>query len=164
MKIYTKTGDNKTTQIKAGRVTKDDINVVVEGEFDEAISTIMVAQAFASADIANVLRQIAKKMFSVASDVSGYTNSISQDDVLALEEQIDFYSKSLKPLTDFILPGGKKESSFIHLARTVVRRLERSVVALSKEKEISQAVFCYLNRLSDFLFILGRYTEECTIQ
>ena len=85
---------------------------------------------------------------------------ITNDRVDYIEEKIDSFNKELAPLNSFVLPGGLKSSTYLHIARTVTRRAERKVVALSKKEKINPVTIIYLNRLSDLLFVLARYTNN----
>ena len=85
---------------------------------------------------------------------------ITNDRVDYIEEKIDIFNKELAPINSFILPGGSESSTYLHIARTVTRRAERKVVALSKKEKINPVTIIYLNRLSDLLFVLARYTNN----
>ena len=85
---------------------------------------------------------------------------ITQERVIYIEKTIDYFNKTMNPLNSFILPGGSESSTYLHIARTVTRKAERKVVTLSKKEKINQITIIYLNRLSDLLFVLARYTNN----
>jgi cob(I)alamin adenosyltransferase len=170
MKIYTKTGDEGETSLFGGvRVPKDDARVRAYGEVDELNAAIGVAmalepRAFESA----LLESIQRDLFTVGAELatpdpakmhkalSRSGAAIGGSDVGALEDVIDNHEAKLKPLKNFILPGGTPKAAAFHLARTVCRRAERAVVTLSRNEKINPAIIHYLNRLSDLLFVLAR--------
>jgi cob(I)alamin adenosyltransferase len=167
LKIYTKTGDDGETGLWGGlRVGKDAARVQAYGTVDECNAAIGVARAAFTAmpeldDLAELLAQIQNQLFVVGADLAtpGAAASIPRigpDEIAFLEQTIDALEINLKPLKQFILPGGTLAAAQLHLARTVCRRAERSVVALAREEPIGQHVGAYLNRLSDCLFVLAR--------
>ncbi|MBS4534536.1 cob(I)yrinic acid a,c-diamide adenosyltransferase [Clostridium sp. D2Q-14] len=168
--IYTKTGDKGETSLFGGsRISKDNLQVECYGTVDEANSMIGVAYSLVNDDeIKNELRNIQKKLFvlgaEIASDSKGIknlTDKIVQRDIELLEKTIDKYTKKIGIQDSFIIPGGDISSSTLHMARTVVRRSERLVIALNKQAEINTYIKKYLNRLSDLLFIMARIEEKC---
>lgn len=170
MKIYTKTGDaGETSLFGGGRVPKDDLRVRAYGDVDEANAAIGLATALEPDSFESALLQsIQRDLFTIGAELatpdpaklgkalarSGAT--IGASDVGALEEVIDNHEAKLTPLKNFILPGGTPKAAAFHLARTVCRRAERAVVALSREQQINPSIVHYLNRLSDLLFVLAR--------
>lgn len=168
-KIYTKTGDDGTTGLVEGpRRQKDDLRVEAYGTVDETNATIGLARLH-SKDMAradHTLSRIQNDLFDLGSDLATpgpdegrqyKALRITARQVEWLESQIDMYNEALEPLKSFILPGGTPLSAALHLARTVVRRAERIVVALRRaEPEVSAETVRYLNRLSDLLFVLAR--------
>jgi len=170
VKIYTKTGDaGETGLFGGGRVRKDDPRVQAYGEVDEANAAIGFAaslepQTFES----QLLQTIQRDLFTIGAELAtpdpaklGKTlarsgAAIGAADVGALEDVIDNHEAKLAPLKNFILPGGTPKAAAFHLARTVCRRAERTVVTLSRNEKITPAVIHYLNRLSDLLFVLAR--------
>jgi cob(I)alamin adenosyltransferase len=162
MKIYTKTGDNLTTSIISQRVDKDDLRIEVEGTVDELIAHLTLATTFNdNNEIIHIIKAIIKKLFVVSGDAIGYGKiKVSQEDVFEIERTIDEYENKLPKVNHFIDLGTKPSSAQIHVARTVCRRFERRLVALAKEQTVTKEVLQYVNRLSDLLFILGRYEEE----
>ena len=172
MKIYTKTGDDgKTSLFRGGRVSKDHDRIEAYGSVDELNSVIGIVIAETSIlQVKEVLTKIQNDLFVIGSDLATITENDSSMDkkimrtseemILFLEKQIDYFDEKLKPLTNFILPGGSKSASYLHLARTVCRRAERKVVRLMNSVDISNKIMIYLNRLSDFLFVLSRFENQ----
>ncbi len=166
MKIYTKTGDGGQTSLFGGkRVDKDDDRINAYGTVDELNSVLGIAVSFSESDeIKSVLKKIQNDLFTVGADLSTPLENkkvkvqrTSPEMVSALENYIDEYNEKLPPLRNFILPGGGSPAAYLHFARTVCRRAEREVTALSKKEEIGKEVIKYLNRLSDLLFVLARF-------
>jgi cob(I)alamin adenosyltransferase len=166
VKIYTKTGDEGITGLLGNRrVPKDDLRIEAYGTIDELNATLGLARAYGLDPAADVLvGQLQDELFAVGSaladpDPNGkYHNAIRLEHATRLEALIDELETELAPLTSFILPGGSVAAAQIHLARTVCRRAERLVVRLARQSESSvpRALFIYLNRLSDLLFVLAR--------
>lgn len=165
MKIYTKTGDNLTTSIITERVDKDDLRIEVEGTVDELIAHLTLATTLNNnSQIISLIKTIIKKLFIVSGDAIGYGKiKISKEDVEEIERTIDEYSSKLPKVNSFIELGTKPSSASIHVARTVCRRFERRLVSLAKKQGVSKEALQYVNRLSDLLFILGRYEEEINV-
>ena len=169
MKIYTKTGDSGTTGLfGGGRVKKHSPRITAYGDVDEVNSVIGIAMAHSNHDvIRNSLLEVQSTLFTLGAQLASPNGDASGEVVTAshvdgLERQIDVMSETLSPLKNFILPGGGEVSADLHLARTICRRAERQVVALSEmEGETVDAwVLIYLNRLSDFLFTLARLANQ----
>lgn len=170
-KLYTKTGDKGETSLLGGkRVSKDSLRVDSYGTVDELNSTLGVAEAFLEdRALKEIVKQIQNDLFNLGSELSltdlkkkesfGLTTDWGKR-TKELEEIIDRLDKQLKELRNFILPGGDKAASFLHLARSISRRAERKIISLSKKEKISPAILPYLNRLSDLLFVLSRYTNH----
>ena len=163
MKIYTKTGDaGETGLFGGGRVPKDDPRVQAYGEVDELNAWIGLAVAIHLPTFeANVLESIQRDLFTIGAELATpnpakLRTSLDAATVSALEGVIDSYDPKLKPLKNFILPGGSPKAAALHVARTVCRRAERSVVTLAREQQINPLIIHYLNRLSDLLFVLAR--------
>jgi len=166
-KVYTKKGDKGTTRLGGGQeVAKDSTRILAYGTVDELNSVIGIAISFEpSVDVRNALTKIQHELFTLGGDLcvleddkqKWQMQQIEAAHVDALEKLMDRLNEELKPLEDFILPGGTKVSAFLHQARCVCRRAESLVVRLSKEKELGKSVLKYLNRLSDTLFVLARY-------
>jgi cob(I)alamin adenosyltransferase len=176
MKIYTKTGDRGETGLfGGGRVPKDHVRVDAYGEVDELNSTIGLVVLHLDAagqwEISEGLRQVQADLFTVGANLatpapedSGRENAhippLDPARTEALEQWIDAADAELEPLTSFILPGGSPAAAALHLARTVCRRAERRVVALSHEAMVRAEYVTYLNRLSDLLFTLARLANQ----
>ena len=163
MKIYTKTGDEgKTSLFDNSRVWKSDERILSYGAVDELNSSIGIALALElDPEIKDILVKIQNDLFLVGSDLANPSISdkkirTTSEMIVFLEEKIDLLEPQLEPLTSFILPGGTLLASIIHLSRTISRRAETHVVALSKNEEINRDAAIYLNRLSDLMFILAR--------
>lgn len=163
MKIYTKTGDDGTTGLQGGkRVSKSALRIVAYGSVDEINSCLgMALTQDLDSDIKGLLTKIQNELFVAGSDLSNPNLSDSKNRITvpmidSLEKAIDKYEEGLAPLTNFILPGGHRDASYLHLARTVTRRAETQVVMLSSQEQINPNCQKYLNRLSDLLFVLAR--------
>lgn len=167
MKIYTKTGDDGTTGLQGGtRVGKSNPRIIAYGTVDELNSNLgVVLSENTDEQVKQILTQIQNELFILGSDLSNpdsndSSNRISKEMIKHLEDNIDEFEKELKPLTNFILPGGAKIAALIHQARTVARRAEICVVELQKTQKINNFCLQYLNRLSDLLFVLGRIMNK----
>lgn len=168
MSIYTKTGDSgETSLFGGGRVSKDHPRVAAYGDVDELNAAIGLAAAGTeSSPEGALLEEVQRDLFSIgailaspAPDRVARTLSkadFGNDRIARLEQAIDTLTEELPPLTAFILPGGTSRAATLHLARTVCRRAERSVVALARSEPVPETLFGYLNRLSDLLFMLAR--------
>jgi cob(I)alamin adenosyltransferase len=168
MKIYTKTGDKGETSLFGGqRVSKDDLRLEAYGTVDELNSIIGVVIAeTVNKETAEILTRVQNDLFTLGSDLASPLDKvnrnfviprINKDKIEKLETFIDSIEYKLPELKSFILPGGCKTASFLHLARTVCRRGERRVVSLSGKVDIGTNPVVYLNRLSDLLFVLSRF-------
>ncbi len=170
MKIYTKTGDRGDTRLFDGtKVRKHDDRVEAYGDVDELNSFIGAAAAFVSDPaIVDLLTEIQKELFSVGAQLADpkfreQTRSkfqIPRTRIQALEDAIDGFEAELPPLRQFILAGGGHAGALLHVARTVCRRAERRVVSLSEKTAVNPDVIEYLNRLSDFLFVVARVVNH----
>jgi cob(I)alamin adenosyltransferase len=170
MKIYTKTGDRGDTRLFDGtKVRKHHNRVDAYGDIDELNSFIGAAASFLSdVELKAILADIQKDLFSVGAQLadpkfreraSGKFQLASERTAI-LEQTIDRFETELPPLRQFILAGGGHAGALLHVARTVCRRAERRVVRLSEEVEVSVGVIEYLNRLSDFLFVIARVVNH----
>jgi len=164
VKIYTKTGDKGTTSLLTGtRVSKSDMRLEAYGTLDELNSWIGLVSAEVPQGCFPMLHEIQSELFSMGSylaldgKASFPMPKINSSLVLQLESQIDSWSQELPELKNFILPNGSKASSMCHVARTICRRSERLIVALSEQVEVKAEIPLFLNRLSDFLFVQARY-------
>ena len=170
MRIYTKTGDEgETGLLGGGRVGKDDARVQAYGDVDELNATIGFAASLEPPQFeSSLLQSIQRDLFTIGAELATPDPTklgkalarsgaaIGASDVGALEDVIDNHEATLEPLKNFILPGGTPKAAAFHVARTVCRRSERAVVALSRQQQINPAIIHYLNRLSDLLFVLAR--------
>lgn len=165
-KIYTRTGDDGSTGLVDGsRRAKNDARMQAIGEVDEANSAIGLAAIAVPEAIAVSLRRIQNDLFDLGADLAtpgeDFTPSqmvlrVVQPQVDWLEHAIDALNATLPPLTSFILPGGSEAAARVHLARAIARRAERAAVALAAAEPVNPAALAYLNRLSDYLFVLAR--------
>lgn len=165
MKIYTKTGDKGTTALFGGkRVSKADLRIDTYGTIDELNSWIgLLRDQDVNSSRQDVLTEIQDRLFTIGSILAtepGNTKvkvpALIDADVLYLEKEIDSMEASLEPMRFFVLPGGHQSVSFGHVARTVCRRAERLIIALNATEPVNDIVLMYLNRLSDYLFVLCR--------
>lgn len=166
-KIYTRGGDGGETSLIGGmRVSKHHGRLEAMGAVDEANAAIGVARLHAPADADAALLRIQHDLFDLGADLATPVKEgesalrILAVQVERLEQEIDALNTGLSPLDSFVLPGGGPASAFLHLARTIVRRAERMVVALRQQEEVNQEALKYLNRLSDYLFVLGRTLND----
>lgn len=168
MKIYTKTGDKGETSLFGGkRVQKDSLRIEAYGTVDELNSIIGVCRSLTPPkQIDTILEKIQNDLFTLGADLATPQDSQSKaikrtqaSDILRLEQHIDAIEPKLEPLKSFILPGGSHLAAMLHYARTVCRRAERAVVQLSRTEQIGDQPIIYLNRLSDLLFVLARWTN-----
>ncbi len=158
-KIYTRTGDQGTTGLGNGnRVSKDSLRIHALGEVDElnAVLGLLLAEDLPE-EVRTLLTGIQHDLFDLGGEVCiPGMEMISARQVSHLETELDRLNEPLEMLKDFILPGGTRAAAQAHLARTVCRRAERTMVALAQEEAVNEAPRQYLNRLSDLLFVLGR--------
>lgn len=168
MKIYTKTGDRGMTSLFNGkRVLKNDLHLDSYGSLDELNAWIgLLREGAVVASQKSLLLEIQKHLFEIGAILANPTKegekpkAIPTKNTDDLEFAIDQMELSLDPLTNFILPGGSTYVSYCHLARTVSRRAERLLVSLHVEQPIDITVLEYINRLSDYFFILSRYAAK----
>jgi cob(I)alamin adenosyltransferase len=174
-KIYTRTGDDGTTGLGSGeRVPKDSIRVSAYGTVDEAnaaIGMVRLHLAAADAKIDAMLLRIQNDLFDLGADLCVPDRGeklpyeplrITAAQVTRLEQEIDLLNAELSPLNSFVLPGGSAAAAALHVARTVARRAERLIVTLTGQPDepVSAPAVAYVNRLSDFLFVAGRYVND----
>ncbi|MDI7211660.1 cob(I)yrinic acid a,c-diamide adenosyltransferase [Leptospira santarosai] len=167
MKIYTKKGDFGQTSLATGvKVSKSDRRVELYGTVDELNSTIGVVKSFLpeKSVLHSPLETVQNLLFELGSELAGFRpkekSCILEEDVTFLENQIDRMQEKLEPLKRFILPGGTKASAFLHVSRTVARRLERDMVKFKEEGlEIFSPPMVFMNRLSDFFFVAARFAN-----
>lgn len=166
MKLYTRTGDKGTTAVIGARVDKDDLRVEAYGTVDECNAfvgqTIAELQDYKEQcqDIIEELETIQHELFDCGGDLANFSEKrpfkLSQDHIDGLEEKIDAHLQKAVPLERFILPGGSKAGSTLHICRTIARRAERRIVSLQKEQKIHPITQQYMNRVSDYFFIVSR--------
>jgi cob(I)alamin adenosyltransferase len=166
-KIYTRTGDKGTAGLVDGsRVSKASPRMAAIGDVDEANAAIGGAIAALTDDsVSERLRRIQNELFDLGADIATPGDvegalRIVASQVDRLEHEIDSMNAALEPLRSFILPGGPGGVAALHLARTVVRRAERSAVALAQSEQVNPQALAYLNRLSDHLFVAARHVAS----
>ena len=169
-KVYTKRGDKGETDLLGGsEARKDSLKVESYGCVDEASSFIGLARYYCKNKVIKErLKEIQNKLLVLggflASDERGkemMKDQIKEEDIKLLEDYIDEYNQKLPPLKHFILPGDEEVAAHFHVARTVVRRAERRIVSLTaQEPDLNPLIQKYVNRLSDLMFVLARYSEE----
>lgn len=168
MKIYTKKGDSGETSLFGGtRVSKSSERITAYGTVDELNSFVGLAVSFGLSEKGMLyMNRIQELLFVLGADLatppSSKTriNRIGEEDTAYLEKAIDEMEENLEPLKNFILPGGSPAGAALHVARTVCRRAERAAVICQKTEEISAETVTFLNRLSDFLFVIARYENK----
>ena len=164
-KVTTKSGDRGKTSLGNGeRISKSHLIINLLGDIDELNSQIGSAiSSCKSSLISSELQSIQQDLFNLGGEISIFNSGtilIGDDKVKFLEERIEDLNQTLKPLKEFIMPGGDEFCSRIHLARAVCRRAERSCVAVLDLVEEKNIWLPYLNRLSDYLFVLARYVSS----
>mgnify|MGYP001162848629 FL=1 len=164
-KVTTRNGDGgKTGLARGGFVHKNDPIIHALGEIDELSSFLGVCNAFCDdSDMIDQLKLIQNHLFDIGGQISlneDGANIITEESINFLDKHIERYNKSLDPLEEFILPGGDSFSASLHVSRAITRRAERSVVHLYSEKLENNHVVMYLNRLSDYLFVLSRFYNK----
>lgn len=166
MKIYTKTGDKGMTSLVGGtRVAKNSVRLEAYGGVDELNSYLGMIRSFRLGEQElNDLVNIQTILFDIGGNLATDTAAerinvrlgIEEDDIIFLEKAIDRIEAQLPPLKTFVLPGGDQAASFCHIARTVCRRVERRILDVQGEFEVDELILKYINRLSDYLFVLSR--------
>lgn len=170
-KIYTRGGDQGETSLGDGsRVKKYSARPTAYGDVDEANAVIGLARLHSkdNPEIDGILSRVQNDLFDVGADLATPEKEnpkypplrITSGQVARLEEEIDGLNADLTALTSFILPGGSELASYLHLARTIVRRAERMAVQVADDETINEQVVKYLNRLSDLLFVMSRYVNN----
>ena len=168
MKIYTKTGDAGETSLFGGvRTHKNDPRIEAYGTVDELNSILGIVLSFKTTDRGNsILNEIQQNLFVVGADLATPEGKkerierVGEKEVEWLEARIDELQAGLPELKSFILPGGSKSGSYLHLARTVCRRAERAIVSCREKEAVSDHLLIYINRLSDLLFVLARHENH----
>ncbi|UAB78294.1 cob(I)yrinic acid a,c-diamide adenosyltransferase [Erythrobacter sp. SCSIO 43205] len=172
-KIYTRTGDDGTTGLVDGsRLPKHAARMEAIGAVDEVNAALGLALRKLSGASADAVYRIQNDLFDLGADLAtpaGKDDDFAPSDMVLriievqvewLEHQIDSLTAKLEPLTSFILPGGTEAAARLHLARTAARRAERAMAALAGEEPVNPAALRYINRLSDYLFVLGRDAND----
>lgn len=165
-KVYTRTGDDGSTSLVGGkRVSKSSSRVQSYGDVDELNASIGLARKeITDRGLLEIITEIQNDLFILGADLASPSDvevpRVSEEMIDKLEKHIDNYLKQLEPLREFILPAGKGSGAYLHFARTISRRAERSVVRLMEEEKQSSHALSYLNRLSDLLFVLARIANE----
>jgi len=171
IRIYTKSGDKGKTSLFGGkRISKDSIRIETIGTIDELNASLgLVTSASKNKKTHPILTTIQNTLFDIGSEIANpYSTGkntkkifwLEQDKVNELEKIIDQVDSKLKPLSNFILPGGVESASRLHFARSVTRRTERNIIRLAKKEKVNSNIISYLNRLSDLLFVLARYENK----
>lgn len=164
-KVYTKTGDKGQTSLIGGtRVPKHHIRIESYGTVDELNSYIgLIRDQEINSEIKTVLIEIQDRLFTIGSSLASDPEKskmkipdLREEDILFLEKEIDKMDETLPEMKSFVLPGGHTTVSFCHIARCVCRRAERLTIQLSETSFVDELVIKYLNRLSDYLFVLSR--------
>jgi len=173
-KVYTKSGDSGKTKLTGGQTRlKSDLRIDCYGEIDELNSNIgacivniknIEINSEMKLKLISILIKIQNQLFNLGAMVATMPENIHSkmpkiEDVHIkyLEDEMDKFNNELKPLTSFVLPGGSKSNAFLHIARTICRRVERKAVKLMMKEEINPIIIIYLNRLSDALFVWSRW-------
>ena len=176
-RVYTRTGDKGTTALVGGkRVPKDSPRIAAYGTIDELNSILGLARVFNEERLAEgekhrwldeVFRRLQNQLFDLGSELATPPEAVYEGmfrvgaaEVKELEALMDRCQKDLEPLKSFVLPGGGRISGFLHQCRTVCRRAEREILALSRVEPIGEAPLCYVNRLSDVFFVLSRWVGK----
>ncbi len=167
-RIYTRGGDKGRTSLGDGsRVAKHDLRVEAYGTVDEANAAVGLARLHAEGEADAMLARIQNDLFDLGADLCRPENPAKEKkgpplrmveaQVLRLEREIDEMNAALQPLESFVLPGGSAASAYLHLARTIARRAERTMTTLAAKNPVNPIAIKYINRLSDHLFVLARY-------
>ena len=171
MKLYTKLGDDGSTSLYGGRrVMKDDIRIEVSGEIDELNAHIGLLSAMVEGDVSEILDEIQARLFIVGASMSSMADgswrvgkevkgesSLSDVELVRLEQEIDRLQSAVPELDTFVLTGGSAKAAQSHVCRTVCRRVERRLVALSRDVDVDALTMRFVNRLSDYFFSLALY-------
>ena len=165
LRIYTKTGDKGQTSLIGGtRLPKHHIRIEAYGNVDELNSWIgLVRDQKIEAHYIKILLGIQDRLFTIGSLLAADPEKnkmklpeIKEEDIVLLEKEIDAMETALPPMKSFVLPGGNTIVSYCHISRCVCRRAERSVLRLAEDEKVDELIYKYLNRLSDYIFVLSR--------
>ena len=170
LKIYTRTGDKGSTSLIGGtKVLKSDLRIEAYGTVDELNSYVgLCRDLIKDESCIAILREVQDRLFTIGSSLACDPEKepkmkipdLKEEDVLLLEKEMDRMNESLPEMKNFVLPGGHPTVSHLHIARCVCRRAERCCVRLNEGKKEDPIIIKYLNRLSDYLFVLARYTTH----
>jgi cob(I)alamin adenosyltransferase len=170
LKIYTKVGDKGTTSLIGGtKVLKSDVRIEAYGTVDELNSYVGLCNDLVTGEQSkNILKEVQDRLFTIGSSLARDPQKgskmkipgLKEEDVSLLEREIDRMNEVLPEMKNFILPGGHATVSHIHVARCICRRAERCCVRLNEQAAEDLLILKYLNRLSDYLFVLARYTSH----
>ena len=170
MKIYTGFGDKGKTRLYGGQiVNKDDLRVKAYGTMDELNSMIGLLLTYINKeDLIKILQGIQYKIFELSAELAALSDdnpgsakpAITEKSIKELEKEIDIMNNQLKPLKNFILPGGDRGAAMSHLTRTVCRRAERELITLCNVENVYDHLLIYVNRLSDYFFVLARLLNK----
>jgi cob(I)alamin adenosyltransferase len=170
LKIYTKTGDKGTTSLIGGtKVLKSDLRIEAYGTIDELNSYVGLCRDLLKEESSvKILQEVQDRLFTIGSSLACDPDKepkmqipdLKEEDVILLEKEIDRMNEVLPEMKNFILPGGHSTVSHLHIARCVCRRAERCCVRLQENVKGDSMILKYLNRLSDYLFVLARYTSQ----
>lgn len=163
-RIYTRSGDKGRTSLgDSTRRKKSDIRFEAIGTIDELNAHCGLIAADVSSSLQQLIKRIQNDLFDLGADLAipnGEALRVDIKQVEFLEKKIDEFNANLSPLNSFVLPGGSKNSALMHVARTVARRAERSMVLLNESEPINGYALQYINRLSDLLFVLCRHLND----
>jgi cob(I)alamin adenosyltransferase len=167
-RIYTRGGDKGKTSLGNGqRLNKFDARINVIGNVDEVNAFLGIVHLYSPSSFQEIIRLIQNDLFDIGADLCMPEDSktseslrLTDKQVTWLEKEIDVLNKELSPLNSFVLPGGKDVSAYLHFARTLTRKAERSFFELKKAELLNEAIGHYLNRLSDYFFVLSRYLND----
>ena len=163
MKIYTRKGDQGQTSIHTGaRFKKHSLIINAIGNLDELSSYIGLCRAFFKREkrIDNILHEIQNDLYKVTSNLAGAEINFNEDKVKEIEKEIDAYEKQLSEIKKFIIPSGHKKAMHLHVARTICRRAERKISQINENEGLFSIELMYINRVSDLLFVMARYTNK----
>lgn len=162
MTWYTGYGDSGRTKVPSeGEVWKDDDIVEALGDLDELNAALGIISSLYP-EISELIKIIQNDIFTISSEIAGFNLNFSKDRIIFLEEEIRKLGNEIKPLRNFVLPGGHIASSYLHFSRAVCRRAERSLVKIYRANKAKQVHVAYLNRLSSLLFVLALWINEKT--
>ena len=172
-KVYTRTGDEGETGLVGGRrIAKEHLRIEAYGTVDELNSVIGLSRSFLAQKedslhrdkLDLILEAVQQRLFDIGSELATLTGDeyegqvkVKESDTQWMEEVIDLMNEDLEPLKSFILPGGTPLNAFLHQSRTVCRRAERAILRLHRGETVSASIRTFINRLSDFLFVCGRW-------